>query len=136
MKQNKQTYFKEETYTAITKIKKLVSLTSSNPHAASSHTWEQSAITPSPRDSVHHAKLLMLTLKSFNGDIITWISFWNLYNSVIHQNPDLSNNDKFNYLKSPLEKPAADTIVGLALAAAANYGDTIFILKKHFDNII
>ena len=70
--------FKEEIYTAITKIEKLVSMTTSNPHAASSHIQEPSAISSSPRDSVHRAKLPKLTLKSFNGDITTWISFWGL----------------------------------------------------------
>ena len=108
-------------------------MTSSNPHAASSHTREPSAIPPSPRDSVHHAKLPKLTLKSFNGDITAWISFWDSYNSAIHQNPDLSDIDKFNYLKSLLEKSAADAIAGLALTAA-NYDEAILILKKRFGN--
>ena len=125
--------FKEEIYTAITKIEKLVSLTSSNPHVASSHTREPSAIPPSPRDSIHRAKLPKLTLKSFNGDIKVWISFWDSYNSAIHQNPDLSDIDKFNYLKSLLEKSAADAIAGLALTAA-NYDEAILILKKCFGN--
>ena len=116
---------------AITTIKKLVNLTSSNPPAASSHTREPSAIPPSPRDSVHRAKLPKLTLKSFSGDITGWISFWDSYNSAIHQNPDLSDIDKFNYLKSLLEKSAADAIAGLALTTA-NYGEAILILKKCF----
>ena len=103
---------KEEIYTGITKIEKLISLTSSNPRATSSHTRELSAIPPSQRDSVHCAKLPKLTLRSFNGDITGWISFWDSYNSAIHQNPDLSDIDKFNYLKSLLEKSAADALAG------------------------
>ena len=61
--------FKEETYTATTKIDKLVSLTSSTPCTTSSVIWEPSAVTPTPRDSAHHAKLPKLTLNFFNGDI-------------------------------------------------------------------
>ena len=125
--------FKEKIYTAITKIEKPASLTSLNPHATSSHTREPSAILPTPRDSVHRAKLPKLTLKSFNRDITTWISFWDLYSSAIHQNPDLYDIDMFNYLKSLPEKSAADAIAGLALTAA-NYDETISILKKRFGN--
>ena len=124
--------FKEEIYTAISKIDKLVSLTSSNPHA-SAHVREPSERPPTPRDSIHCAKLPKLTLKSFNGDITTWISFWDSYQSAIHQNPELSDIDKFNYLKSLLEKSAADAIAGLALTTA-NYGEAILILKKSFGN--
>ena len=51
----------------------------------------------------------------------------------MYQNPDLSDDDKFNYLKSLLEKSAADAIAGLALTAA-NYSEAISILKKHFGN--
>ena len=109
-------------------------MTTSNPRATSSHTREPSAIPPSPRDSVHRAKLPELTLKSFNGDTTAWISFWDSHNSAIHyQNPDLSDIDKFNYLKSLLEKLAADAIAGLALTAA-NYDEGISILKKRFGN--
>ena len=52
---------------------------------------------------------------------------------MIHQNPDLSDIDRFNYLKSLLEKSAADAIAGLALTAA-NYDEAILILKKRFGN--
>ena len=123
--------FKEEIYTAQTKIDKFLSLKSSNPRN-SSHPREPSD-TPNPRDSAHRAKLPKLTLKSFNGDITTWSSFWDSYNSAIHQNPELSDIDKFNYLKSLLEKSAADAIAGLALTTA-NYGEAMSILKKRFGN--
>ena len=124
--------FKEEIYTAITKIDKLVGLISSSPHT-SSHVRAPSDVPPPTRDSTHHAKLPKLTLKSFNGDITTWISFWDSYNSAIHQNTELADIDKFNYLKSLLEKSAADAIAGLALTTA-NYEEAILILKKRFGN--
>ena len=124
--------FKEEIYTAITKIDKLVGLISSSPHT-SSHVQAPSDVPPPTRDSTHRAKLPKLTLKSFNGDITTWISFWDSYNSAIHQNTELADIDKFNYLKSLLEKSAADAIAGLALTTA-NYEEAISILKKRFGN--
>ena len=124
--------FKEEIYTAITKIDKPVGLISLSPRT-SSHVRAPADVPPPTRDSTHQAKLPKLTLKPFNGDITTWISFWDSYNSAIHQNTELSDIDKFNYLKSLLEKSAADAIAGLALTTA-NYEEAISILKKRFGN--
>ena len=47
-------------------------------------------------------KLPKLSLKRFNGDMSKWMSFWDSFNSTAHQNPVLSNIDKFNYLSSVL----------------------------------
>ena len=58
--------FKEEIYTAITKIDKLVGLISLSPRI-SSHVRAPSDVPPPTRDSTHRAKLPKLTLKPFNG---------------------------------------------------------------------
>lgn len=51
----------------------------------------------------------------------------------MHLNSTLSDVDKFNYLRSLLEKLAYDAIAGLGLSSA-NYGEAIEILKKRFGN--
>ena len=48
-------------------------------------------------------KLPKLTLKKFSGDLTTWTTFWDSFESAVHNNPDLSCIDKFNYLHSLLE---------------------------------
>ena len=65
--------------------------------------------------------------------LLGFIQLGDSYNSAIHQNSELSDIDKFNYLKSLLEKSAADAIAGLALTTA-NYNEAILILKKRFGN--
>ena len=45
------------------------------------------------------AKLPKLTLPKFRDSITNWISFWDAYNSAVHDNAMLSKVDKFNYLK-------------------------------------
>ena len=55
--------------------------------------------------------------------------FWDSYNSAIHNNPDISAIDKFNYLRVLLEGPAAQAIQGLALSVA-NYETTVEILQR------
>ena len=72
-------------------------------------------------------------MKSFNGDITTWTTFWDSYESAIHNNAALSDIDKFNYLKSLLERSAHESIAGLTLTSA-NYHEAVEILKKRFGN--
>ena len=55
-------------------------------------------------------ELPKLSLKKFSGDITTWSTLWDSFESAIHKNLNLSDTDKFNYLNSILENTAADTI--------------------------
>ena len=80
-----------------------------------------------------HAKLPRLTLKSFLGDPGQWLIFWDNFRSAVHENPELNNIDKFNYLKSLLGGSAALTIAGLPLTSD-NYTAAIELLTKRFGN--
>jgi len=64
---------------------------------------------------------------------VKWTSFWDSYQSAIHLNSELTEVDKFNYLRSLLEHTAFDAIAGLTLSAA-NYQQAIEILRKRFGN--
>jgi len=48
-------------------------------------------------------RLPKLTLPKFKGDIKNWISFWDLFQSAVHNNDSIPKVDKFNYLNSLLE---------------------------------
>ncbi|CAB4039577.1 G2 M phase-specific E3 ubiquitin- ligase, partial [Paramuricea clavata] len=63
-----------------------------------------------PHTSNSRVRLPKLELKHFNGNIMEWTPFWDSYSSSIHENPNLSGIDKFNYLHSLLEKSAAEAI--------------------------
>ena len=73
-------------------------------------------------------KLPKLTLKRFTGEITAWSTFWESFESSIHQNTGLSNIVKFNYLSSLLESTAADAISGLVITSN-NYKEAISVLK-------
>ena len=62
-----------------------------------------------------------------------WTSFWDSYSSSIHENSDLSEIDKFNYLRSLLEKSAAEAVSGLKIFSA-NYQEAVDNLKNRFGN--
>ena len=88
-------------------------------------------ITPAraPEPSV---RLPKLSVKPFNGDITQWTTFWDS-KSAIHENPTLSDIDKFNYLRSLLERSARESIAGLTLTAP-NYKEAVSILERRFRN--
>lgn len=59
-----------------------------------------------PRGTQSHGakvKLPKLSLPRFNGDLMRWPTFWDSYESAIHNNDGLTEVDKFNYLRSLLE---------------------------------
>ncbi|CAB4026330.1 Hypothetical predicted protein [Paramuricea clavata] len=76
-------------------------------------------------------KLPKLSLKKFKGDIKEWTPFWDSYTSAIHDNLDLSDIDKFNYLNSLLESKAAEAIAGLKITSA-NYQEAVDVLNQRF----
>ncbi len=106
------------------------------------HVCEKSSVTPPPtpptgssgrgtrtdasdRPHGHQVRLPKLTIKPFAGEVT--------YEAAIHLNTEISDIDKFNYLRSFLERSARESISGLTLTAA-NYREAVEILKRRFGN--
>lgn len=79
------------------------------------------------------ARLPKLTLARFSGEPTKWQSFWDSFESAVHNNKSISSVDKFNYLKGLLDGSAASAITGLSLTGE-NYETAVDILKKRFAN--
>ena len=123
-------FYKETIYDALLKIDKAVCETKP------SVTALRNADTPGPTSSSSStrgkgAKLPKLALHSFDGNITEWPSFWDSFEVTIHNNMDLAEVDKFNYLTSLLEHSAREAVSGLTLTTA-NYHEAVAILKKRF----
>ena len=73
-----------------------------------------------------------LELRKFNGKICEWQEFWDGFSSSIDNNEQLSDVDKFAYLRGLLEEPAKSTIAGFSLTEA-NYKSAVELVKKRFD---
>ena len=105
----------------------------------SSPTFSTSATSGGPGGSGSTAKACNRTrlpkkhLRSFNGDITKWTTFWDAYKAAIHTNPELSNIEKFTYLQSLPEGAARDSSGGLAMTSN-NYEQAVAILEKRFGN--
>lgn len=79
------------------------------------------------------AKLPDLGLPVFVGKYENWYSFRDIFYSVVHNRTDLSEIDKFLYLKLCCKDDALKLIESLD-ATAANYSIALEILKKRYDN--
>ena len=52
---------------------------------------------------IHSTKLPILSLLSFNGDLESYLNFWEIYHSNIDSRKDVSDVDKFQYFLSVLK---------------------------------
>ena len=78
-------------------------------------------------------KLPKFLLPQFAGDPTEWMSFWDSFSSAIHENDNLNDIDKFQYLKSCLRGSAAEAISGFQLTKA-NYKEAVKLLESRFAN--
>ena len=79
-------------------------------------------------------KLPKLHLPTFNGIILNWQEFWDVYNTAVHEQ-DIS---KFSYLKGSLRNAATTAIYGISVTND-NYPVAINILHDKYgkkENII
>lgn len=119
--------YKDNVYRALTMIDKALKPKPRPSDCAST------PMSPTVTPHVNRVKLPKLSLPHFSGDITKWDTFWDSYESAIHKNDDLTDIDKFNYLRSLLERTAHEAIAGLTLSSA-NYREAIDILQRRFGN--
>lgn len=90
------------------------------------------AQTPQP-DPTHTVRLPKISLPSFNGDVSTWVTFINLYDTSIHNNANLSPVYKMQYLMSCL-KGEALALVSSFNITASNYLIAYNLLRERYHN--
>ncbi|XP_011877666.1 PREDICTED: uncharacterized protein LOC105567409, partial [Vollenhovia emeryi] len=66
---------------------------------------------------LHHARLPRLQIPKFNGSPADWLSFKDLFNSIVIANPSLSCVEKLQYMKTSLTGSAAQFLKNTALTS-------------------
>lgn len=79
------------------------------------------------------ALLPKIALPTFNGNYDEWLSFKDLFNSLVNNNAELDDVNKFYYLKSCLKGEAA-SLVSTIDHTAANYCKAWDVLMERYDN--
>ena len=82
------------------------------------------------QDANPQMKLPKLDLPTFNGNLLGWQEFWDIFDSTIHQQSIL-NVVKFSYLKSSLRGAAASAVNEISVTDG-NYSIVIALLKEKF----
>jgi len=74
-----------------------------------------------------------LKIRSFSGAFEDWPTFRDTFQSIVGDNPSISNVEKFHHLKYCVEGPAEKLIRPLAMTGD-NYPRAWALLSKHFEN--
>ena len=88
---------------------------------------EYSSVRPRQR----HIRRPKLEIEHFDGNPIDYPSFIDSFKSSVHSDQELSDVDKFAYLKSYLKGRALNTVKGLAMTEA-NYKEAMELLEKRY----
>ena len=68
-----------------------------------------------------HIDLPKLQIQPFDSNPLEWLTFWDSFNNAVHNNPNLHNINKMNYLNSMITGDAASATSGLPITSQ-NYG--------------
>ena len=77
------------------------------------------------------SRLPKLALPTFDGNPLSWQSFWDSFCTAVHDNPHLGNIQKLNYLRAQFSGEAPKSIAGFTLTES-NYLESIKLLKERF----
>ena len=80
-----------------------------------------------------HRHLPDIKIPVFSGNIENWLSFYDSFNSVIHNDKDLPTIQKFHYLKDSVTGDAANIIASLE-TTSENYTVAWELLKGRYHN--
>lgn len=123
----------ESTHTPSTSNSDSISALNQNFNQATQESYLNEV--PSQPSNTHtsnfYHRLPKLDLPRFNGDVMSWTTFWESFYTTIHTNPSLTNIQKFSYLRSQLSHAAEQCISGLALSSA-NYEQAIRLLHERY----
>ena len=85
------------------------------------------------KDSTIQMKLPPIQVGEYNGSLLTWSLFWDKFDVAIHSRKDLSDIQKYTYLKSYLVGDAKRAIQGVTYDKD-NYTKAIEVLTERFGN--
>lgn len=83
--------------------------------------------------SFSKVKLPEIRLPSFSGNLKDWVTFRDSFRSLIHDNKQLTDMDRFSYLKSSLTGEALQEVDSVELSSA-NYSVAWMALVSRYEN--
>ncbi|XP_055612339.1 uncharacterized protein LOC129758753 [Uranotaenia lowii] len=95
--------------------------------------------TPAPLsgssgNSFRALKLPDIKLPEFSGSILRWFSYYDTFDSLVHNNAELSDVQKFHYLKSTLRGEALKLVEKMSVTGN-NYSVALKMLTDRYQNL-
>lgn len=115
--------FESEYYSTIAKAQCLLSCEDSN----TDDTQKQA------HTKQDYIKLPVISIPEFDGTYEHWLQFRDTFQSLIHNSKDITNIQKFHYLKSAL-KGSASLVIDSLQFSASNYVVAWELLLSRYDN--
>ncbi|XP_077868420.1 uncharacterized protein LOC144359010, partial [Saccoglossus kowalevskii] len=114
-------------------------------HSAVATSTKTSQPDPTSQPRLKTVQLPRLELKEFNGDPLRWSEFNDGFKATIDSNPQISEIQKFTYLRSLVTDEAKRLIDGYQTTEAnyksayalleKRYGDTQLIVQAHMESL-
>lgn len=86
-----------------------------------------------PKNEKLHIQLPKIQLPTFDGDLLRWCVFRDTFKSLVHDNTNLSNIERFHYLLSVVSGSASSVVRSVPLSET-NYMVAWNALNERFDN--
>ena len=90
------------------------------------------AAAPTPA-KVKAVQLLKITLPSFNGDLMNWMSFWSQFKAAVDSNIDLTPLNKLIYLREAVNDPTTHSLLYSGAETDCLYSEVVTLLHERFD---
>ena len=121
---------------AVESLIKVQSETQQQTHAflKASNTQPSPSSDSSQSHERGHIHLPKLSLPTFDGNVLKFTEFMDMFSSTIHKNARLSNVEKLSYLKNCLKGEAQDAISGY-LVTEQNYEVVLDVIATRFGEI-
>jgi len=111
----------------------LAEVTSKLQSLAVTHSEVGQASASSAKSTSSRCRLPKFELPIFKGDPLSWQGFWDQFSTSINDNDDITDIDRFNYLKRYLGGQALETVSGLSLSSN-NYKEAVKTLTERYGN--
>ena len=90
------------------------------------------AVDKSNRENLSSAiRLPKLEMSTFDGNVMLFQEFWDMFTAAIHTNKNLSDTEKLTYLKESVVGKAREVLQGLSITAP-NYRVAVELLTERF----
>ncbi|XGW34474.1 hypothetical protein V3C99_018405 [Haemonchus contortus] len=107
----------------------------SHSHTVSNTSYKgRSSGAATPQECNIRVRRPLLEDPTFSGNYRDFSTFWSVFESLIHSDDDLSDQEKLLFLKQALKGKAASSISSI-LVMGEKYITAINILKKHYDRV-